>query len=125
MGDTDAGILPEPLPLGDGVEDTQEDELAEGECDKDPVPVVQGEGDVEREREGDTVAVRVAEWLPVGHAVDVPDTLALGDTLPLGVRVALAQEEGEAESEVDKLPDTLPDTVNDALPHPVLLCQGL
>ena len=125
MGEKDADILPEPLPLDECVEDTQEEELAEGDCDKDPVPDAQGEGDAEGEREGDGVAVRVAHWLPVGHAVDDPDTLPLGETLPLGVRVVLAQEEGEEECEVDKLPETLADTVKDALPHPVLLYQGL
>ena len=125
MGDNDAGILPEPLPLGECVVDTEEEELAEGDCDRDPVPDAQGEGDDSGESEGDTVAVRVADWLPVWQPVDVPDTLPLGETLPLGVRVALAHEEGEAECEVDKLPDALPDTVKDALPHPVLLYQGL
>ena len=125
MEDRVADTLTEPLPLEESVEDTQDEELLEGDAENDPVPVAQGEGDGEEERDGDTEPVRVTDRLPLGQAVDVPDTLPLGVGLPLGVRVVLPQREGEAEREAEGLPDTLPDTVTVELPAPVLLYQGL
>jgi hypothetical protein len=120
-----ADTLTEPLPLGDSVEDTQDVELLEGDVENDPVPEEQGEGECEVESDGETEPVRVTDRLPLGHAVDVPDTLPLGVGLPLGVRVVLPHRDGEAEREADGLPDTLPDTDPVKLPPPVLLYPGL
>ena len=89
------------------------------------MPVAQGQGDGEVERDWDTEAERVTVWLPLGHAVAVLEVLALGVGLPLGDRVALPHRDGEAEWEADGLPDTLPDTVTVELPQPVPLYQGL
>lgn len=125
MEDRVADTLTEPLPLGESVEDTQDEELLEGDAENDPVPVAQGEGEGDVERDGDAEPLSVTDRLPLGQAVVVPDTLPLGVGLPLGVRVVLPQREGEAEREAEGLPDTLPDTVTVELPAPVLLYQGL